>query len=725
VWIETASIAVNDPETACTTSSEYNDGSTVVTNLGAKIGEVVENFTEFTNQWGGGINAGNAALRGYVWVSNVQNWISPYFGPLYTPAFYALDKNYTLSDQWNDGVPAASDPAPKVIDPKLYSFDYKTGILTFYNAPTNIDGLNLTNNTCKIWAAKGYQYTGGTVLQMSSGGGGGGVTEDQLSTIKNIGRNAWIEGATGYINYDASLGTVTHYLKVFGNSSNIEVKFRYSTIAGNPDLLDGANDPVYIWPTSTTADQRTFINRRGDNVAGVNTLAPIVLGPLTIAAPPTTSTTYSLPVALSSFFAGGTGATSPSFGGSRFTFNIPMTLTPSDTMAAPAIASYNTTLSSADITTVETISVDGFTYFTTGTVFTIPANALTIIRIINVIGVGSSASSLKYISLTSNGTGSPEVGSQTANYLWALDKPGGAGSFVTSSGQLAHTYENDAAIAFTLPSVTTTRINATLKNFRTPAANSSSTVTPFFPTDNTWSSAQTNIAHVPSAPSELSFETTNGTIVGGAVYRMHATNDALSGALLANDLDGSVPPINPAADGFINGDNAIYNPLDKKLYGYNFFAAGTGSPNLAANYIIPDRNTQIADAQSAFSNGQKTLLLGFEIDAGLIEFKVNLGTTRTLAGVKTVKVYWWLSGDTPPVQYWFTAVLDGVAAGTSTSTTCCDSFTDNGVIQVKMNGIASPEYQDYFVGDVTGTVYVAIDFDGAIPFDDIRVGEFL
>ena len=723
VWVETEAIAVNDPETACSTTSAYDPAKTVVTNLGATIGLVDANFTKFYSQWGigtfnttpyGTTKAGNEQLKGYVWVSNVQNWITPYFGPLYTPAFYAVPKAYTLSELWNDGVPAASNPPPKVIDPKLYSFDYKSGILTFFLPPVDIDGLDLTNDTCYVWASNGYQYTGGSVLDMSSGGGGSGVTEDQLSTIKNIGRNAWIEGCTGYTSFDPSNGAITHYLKVFGNASNLEVNCKYSSISGNPGLLSGA-DPVYRWPNATDADQHTFINRRTATV-GLNTLSPIVLGPVAIANLPTTSTVYQLPVVLSSFYAGGTGTTAPYYGGSRFTVNIPMTLSPSDKMGPPAIQLYSNLLTSTNITTVS-ITVDGFKYFTGGTLFRIPAASYQFNHIINVIGIGSSASSVKYISFTSNGTGNPEVGSQRANDLYNVTDGSG---FSTAAGQLNKVYNNNAVITLTLPvNILTTRISATLTNFRYPAANSTTFIDPFFPTSNTWTGGQTNIAHVPSYVNETVIQSSNGTIANnGAVNRMYATSDAGAGALAS--LNGSITVINPAVANFVTSNNAIFNPIDSNLYGCNFFTSGTNSPDLTTNYILP---TQTADISAAFSSGKKTLLLGFQITAPLTEFKVNLGVSNTVAAVTTMKVYWWLSGGGAPNQNWITAVASGIAQGTSSSNTCCDSFS-NGLAQIKYPNSISTAYSSYFAGSVTGTIYVALDFTGRIPFSGIRIAEF-
>ena len=103
------------------------------------------------------------ALVGIAWDSGLKNWVDPSIDPDFAPKFQvALSTAATPLVNANSSIIDSTSECPFV-------FDYKTGILTFLDAPYNANGYNLTqlngtnNNTQYSVFVSGYTYSGRTL----------------------------------------------------------------------------------------------------------------------------------------------------------------------------------------------------------------------------------------------------------------------------------------------------------------------------------------------------------------------------------------------------------------------------------------------------------------------------------------------------------------------------------------------------------------------------------
>ena len=98
------------------------------------------------------------ALVGIAWNSGIKNWVDPVVHPDFAPKFYVA-------------LSTSGGPYTNLIDSTAecpFAFDYKTGILTFLDAPYNDNGfdlteLNGTSNTKYNIYVIGYTYSGRTL----------------------------------------------------------------------------------------------------------------------------------------------------------------------------------------------------------------------------------------------------------------------------------------------------------------------------------------------------------------------------------------------------------------------------------------------------------------------------------------------------------------------------------------------------------------------------------
>ena len=718
VWTESETLKLG-PTTATATDSSLGGGVKV-----AKSALTGTTFTKLTSVWGtgsiAGTSSGNINLRGVTWLTGIKNWIPPYFGAQYGLVFYAVPRTQTFTTtQYNDGSPAVTvaQPISALLTP--YVFDYTTGILTFTEAAAggtyggtaaspavkvgpaswNLCSGSANVTTYDIYMTTGYYYTGATLTTFT---GSGGASTD-IDIIKNIGRRAWIEGATGSISFDTNSSQVSHNLTFFGNSTNYTVRFGYGSFSTTPNL--GTADAVYQYPGAPGLNGSYNNNRNITNGYPHDT---VTFGPYTITTP--SSETLNVPVTINTNISGGTGTSAATaYGGSRYVFTIPLTMSAVDLMGAPGIYAYTATFT----ITGTYLAVDGWRYYTTGATVTIPANALEFNNIwnnANLIGAApqfNTGSNNTYINFsTGNSDQLYHLNEASQDIAFSLRTPETPGASPSGFGDV---YYNNTSIPL---SVNGGSISATIKNLK-----GLTTGVGLFPNSNTWTGGQTSIGFLGSHPgtAEVNITIPNTSAIAGAVP------DKLVKRLSMTGTPAGTPPV-PAIPGgvtsisapstFIPSTNdAIFDPIN------NTFSQEDFITGLGTTYILP---TQTQNATAIFT-GNKFLVLAINNGTAVTAFPYRMtGKNGQGLTIINLSVYWY--GPTLPNQKWYTAVKNGVNQSFSTAG-CGDGF-DGVVGTIKYNMADSTAYTDYYAGTTpTGTViYICIEFTGNISVPSISIG---
>jgi hypothetical protein len=120
-------------------------------------------MVKMTSIYGVGPTRPLQSLTGFAWRSDTTNWIDESYNVEFRPVFYVAVTTATAAE-------VLASPSTISASTSNFTFDYKTGILTFLGTvptqplsltdPELVAGINRTVNT--IWI-KGYVYTGKTL----------------------------------------------------------------------------------------------------------------------------------------------------------------------------------------------------------------------------------------------------------------------------------------------------------------------------------------------------------------------------------------------------------------------------------------------------------------------------------------------------------------------------------------------------------------------------------
>lgn len=301
-------------------------------------------------------------LKGQAWQTGIKNWISPNYHSSFEPKFYVGASNLTPTFDSNNNISSGfyllgSTPSCPFL------FDYKSGVLTFLLAPavstgnydltsvSLVNGVYVTNY--KIWVS-GYIYTGKTLLTtpVGSGSTGSGTTDSAL--VMNIGKNAYVYGATGTApTYDQATGTITFpQTNIYGNSTTYRVYYSMYPVTGN--LTDNILNSLYY---NTITDHGVYPQNFSIQNKAHTISNDVIAG------------SYTPTLNVNTYEAGGTGT------GSSFSVVFPsVTVTTPDLMGNPqydptVYYSQNGTI--YNLTTDYLITISGLRYYTTGTTLNI------------------------------------------------------------------------------------------------------------------------------------------------------------------------------------------------------------------------------------------------------------------------------------------------------------------------------------------------------------------
>ena len=755
VWAE-SEILRSGPVTACATTSSLGEPTKVAVSC---YNSSTLQFTKLASIWGTGTvpgtSSGNSKLRGISWQTGLTNWIPAYFGATYNLIFYAVPRGQAFTSvEYNNGSPATAvaQGISTLVTP--YVFDYTTGVLTFTNAaggaaasagtsdsPAILVGPNSwnlcqeagTNQTAyDIYMTQGYRYTG---ANLSSGGTGGTVDFD-LDMIKNIGRRAWIEGITGTITFDPTTSTATHNLMFIGNGSHYTVKFGYSSITSpNIDSVDAIyeyNGPQPPAEYSYAYPMDGIFNNNWNPANGYpHDLG--TFGPHAIKSP--SPTTINVPVTVHTNVAGGTGTRITTFGGmyggSKYVLTIPLTMSATDLMGNPYIVTYNQTFTIAGTT----LTIDGFKYYTTGAIVTIPATGLTLGNIYHVISPptlnAGNLNTFMYATYTTT--------SDTDNLtnLLDTDKPGNPAFSLTppiTPGDNGDYYSNSSAFQL---HVNATTIGLTLTNLLNKT--SGTTYSKLFPIPaswggNTWGSLQNYIGYLANAPGTGETNLSIGGSIGLSILPKGApvaTRLSVTGLTTVNGV--SVPAItgSPQWATIVLGPSyapstydAIYNPFGNPasapLSG-TFNATDFFTP-LAANYIVPPKSAQPNPATIFPTGGTKYLLFAMDNSGPLITFPIKFGNSSTGLNIKNISVYWYIADSGAPGQQWWSVVKNNINVDHGTSG--AGGGWDWKTATVAMNDVMSVQYSTYYKNNnpTQTSIFVCVEFSGTLNISEILVG---
>jgi hypothetical protein len=703
-------------------------------------------LTKLSSRWGVGAPPGqnaNPGLAGQTWISGLTNWIPSLFDQTrgsYDLVIYAVPHGTAANAVLSTGF---------IVSPlgSNYVFDYATGILTFIAAPalvgpnawnllsTTLDGGNVVT-AYDLWITQGYRYTGGTLTDFSagggSGGGGGGTTinngfnQDDLDMIRNIGRRAWIEGATGVLTYDQGSNTVSHNMTFIGNSSHYSVIYHYGD--GNPDLVSlGTPDTTFEWagkvgPVSNPPIDGIWNNNKKLDNGFPHDVAD--LGTVTLGTPPTEDKIVQLPITIKTFVSGGTGSVAPYFGGSLFNLGLPLHLLPADSMGPPIFTEVKPW---GDPTQGSYLLIDGIKYFTTGTQLTIPLRdpsgtnyGYKVQHMYNVIKPNPFAkNSFQYINFsTNNQYVISNLYDVTTNEAFNVSNSGvNKNDFYTNDDtSVMALHVNDVTISASLTNLKGLTSSA-VKLY--PIPDHGSWFTPGG-IGSSYSGTQNYIGFVASAPETAGIAV--GTTISDGCKVVYKTFKAVR----MKNTD-TVSPATPAISNIKNYNiqtpsvnDPIYMPFEKPGY---LCAGDFVTPaivgNLQYDYVLPTLQTLPAlggikhlvikvGTNSAFDNFD--LVVAPEPSAG--------GPTADVIDVQSLHVYWDL--DAPAVNpnpKWYDYNI------TFNKPNGCGNGGGVNYYTIKYNRPDWDAYVPVYQQGVNGNMYICIGYTGIIKLSDLSVGK--
>lgn len=733
IWTESHKLYAG-AAAALQVASEYNKPYKI-----AKTGAL----TKLTSRWGVGAPQGqnaNPLLAGQTWVSNKTNWIPPLFDQKqgsYDIVLYAAPQGTAASDV------VAGTALGKVISPlgSNYVFDYATGILTFIGAPGLVgpDAWNLLDTETAggkvvtkydIYIGQGYIYTGGTLTNFSGGvgggsssGNGGGLeyTQDDLDMIRNVGRRAWIEGATGTLTYDQASNTVDHEMVFFGNSSHYTSVFGYSSIASvnTPDTTlewSGKDGPVSKPPIDGI-----WNNNRDLNNGYPHDVAP--LGKVTLVQPPSTEVTTSLPVVINTFVSGGTGTVAPYYGGSMFYLTLPLRLLPADAMPPPMFVDYLPWVRPTQVSG-STLVIDSIQYFTTGAQLVVSQRlsgasyGFKVMNMYNVIKPNPfDKDTFSYITFSTG------------------DNDKIAKLFITRNGQmfdvsnalLTDIYTNTDSILLNINNVTVGARLTNLKGVSTPSTGFSK----IYPIPNSGTNHVTTslghthvgtqmfIGYVAAVPETAGIKV--GLTIAGACNVVYKDFKAvrMSNADVANPATPALSNILPYDINTITGNDPVYMPFTQAGYlCAGDFVNGSTTGNLKYDYILPPQTLPTLGGikYQVIKVGTNSAFQLFDI---IVAPEPSAGGPEAyVLGVQSINVYWDL--DAPvnnPNKKWYNYNINFTDPGG------CGNGGGVNFYTIKYQAADWENYVNSYTTGVNGTMYICIGYSGVIKLTDISVGK--
>ena len=500
--------------------------------------------------------------------------------------------------------------------------------------------------------------------QQASGSG------TDLELVRNIGLNAWIDGATGTFGYNQTTQALNYPITLIGNSVRYDLTFDYTGTGCVPNST-----------TSTYNNTALFNNR----VTGIYQSPNRITNP-SFTLNPVTAGNYEIPVTVSTALAGGVGK------GSSYTFKIPVQITAADSMGSPIITYSTATLT---ITAGSTITVSGIQYYGPGSYITIPAKWL---RISNFYNIVYNSSLVNYVQFGGAGSKSELVGN--LNY--------GAPLYNTAYN---HSIDNPASgtnpqfanrSAFNVSVVSSGAVTITVTNNK----QASTSQNPFFPGNSNVSTfTQSSIGYLAAAPDETTIPPNQGgtNSISGltSMTRVSIKTATTVGVATDNpDTTSGSPAIEPFNAATLTKYDAQYNP-----YTGNFHATNQ-STSLASSYVL------IASPAMPAST-KKYLTLKVAVSAILKAFNIRLGDTAATAGnITNLWVQWVDTANS--VTSWYDAGVYYTGASGCQAGTATDNNTKWG-IQMNKALDDSGSYQN------TSFIYINIEFTDKIRLSEINI----
>jgi hypothetical protein len=713
---------------AVLTPSIYNKPNNIATDA---------SMTKLTSLWGvGSATPANPLLAGQTWVSGLTNWIPSIFDQSkgsYDLMIYAVPQGTAPSAVLSTGA---------IVSPlgSNFVFDYATGILTFIGAPglvgpnswnilqtTTVGGIVVTSYD--LYITSGYRYTGGTLTNFSAAGGSGSggniniFNQDDLDIIRNIGRRAWIEGATGVLTYDQATNTVDHNMTFFGNGSHYTIVCHYGD-ATNPDLVGLTTpDATFEWsgrngPVSTPPINGIW-NNNLDTANGYPHDTGSV-GTVTLVTPPTQDKIVQLPITINTRVAGGRGSVAPYYGESFFYLGLPLHLLPADAMGPPVFTAFLQWPAPVQ-TTGSTLVIDGVQYFTSGAQVSVQQRTsgasygYQVQNMYNVIKPTSfDKTTFHYIDFT---TGDND----TINELFDSTKNA---LFDTSISKIIDLYENSQIVTLNVNATTIGAVLTNLKSVRNP----SSGTTKVYPLPNlgshkitdsrgyTYGGTQPYIGYLASVPETAGIKV--GKTIDGSCYTVYKSFMAVR---MSNvDVD---TPQTPALVNIRDYDvTAAPSPNDPVYMPFEvpgaLCAGDLINPPVAGNlkydYILPTPQT------FPTLGGVKYLVVKVGIGAPFSNFNIILApdsTPDSFVGMTTVHIYWDNPTNPPANRKWYDAQLP-----TDNPGGCFQGFLGSkNAFQVCYNKNDYGAYAGAFTPG-QGTMYICIGYTGIIYLNQIQIG---
>jgi len=671
--------------------------------------------------------SGVTALTGVSWQANdagspavaIGNWIDSSYGIPYTPKFVIVAAGTVpLSDGSNLTSANSAPIANNTSCP--FTFDVNTGVLTFLNGPAvSGSGATFAYNLASASGSprytsydlyvSGYTYAGPTVTASTYGGSGGG-TSTQL--VQNIGLNAFVQGATASSTYVArNGGALTYNFTLFGNSTVYDVLFNYGS-GTSPLYVGGTQTPL----TTIDVTSMRYNNSGAQGTATYGTSQNKQAITHVFSTGPSSISTYSIPVSISTLKAGGTGV------GSTYTFSIPITVSPPDNMGNATLLSFNAAFSWNGATGW----VDGISYYISPTTVTIPQYSMRVLDIFNIVGAVTPSSTAgltaaaEAAAITYFSASGAASGSDTATDLVVTNNRSTsfASSLITSSpGAYAPGgtgYMNSSSVALTVLA-NNSQIYATFNNI----LNEYSSAIAIFPAVGSglgsYGGSCTYMGYFPNNPTLNESNVLSSTTVGGFQYLNRISMGSyttlpptLTGSLSNNGNSLGALPVIPTY-AFWNSYDAVVNPLDYGVYGVYTLNGSDFTTTLNSTYILPS-TAQI------HATTYKYVALRMNTASKLSTFSIRWSSPDSSCVVTGFQVAWVYNG---VVYGWY----DNSNSG-NTSTGCDNTGSTNTVRNIAINSYGgTPAIQAYntATGGTSTDIYIVMQFTGKISLNSFIV----
>ena len=487
-----------------------------------------------------------------------------------------------------------------------------------------------------------------------------------LDLVRNIGLNAYIDGATGTFGYNQNSQVINYPITLIGNSVRYDLTFDYTGTGcvprnNNNTFNDSKTALFNNYVTGIAQSPNRFINPSFE-------LTTVTAG------------NYEIPVTVSTQLSGGVGR------GSSFTFKIPVQITAADNMGNPVITYATATLT---ITAGSTITVSGIQYYGPGSYVRIPSNWLNFTNFYNIFHNPSLTNYVQFGGAAAAGEGDVignlGYGASYTTYNKSTNNPPeGTNPSFGNRNAFDVTVNDDGAITMT---VTNNKGGTATRN-------------PFFPVSGqTNVGTQTAIGYLPAAPDETTIQKDQG---GGTIQGLFSMTRVSIKSATTNGTATDKPDTTSAIQNFdpanLTDYDVQYNP-----YSGNFHATNQAS-TLASTYLL------VAETAMPAPTNRKYLTLKVVVTAILKNFTLKLGSTAaTDNNITNVWVKW--EDTANGITSWYDASVayneGGAAAGTATS--------KKTVWGIKMNSTVDSAYTN------ASFIYINVLFTDKIKLSEINI----